>query len=410
MTGRYAQVIGVFHSGPVRQRPKRRHRQHKPVSRHPFGVGSSCVLPLPSDALERPKAQLYPEPKPIPAHSCFSRREIGHNHPRLFLASVPDDDHRSSTAFARGCEGCPCPNICVAWSGYERPRGQAGSPIRAEHGVDRLPHVRMPSHRAYLIPQFRAPQSPVTHYQHGHVLRHRFGQDAKHVHYRFHPLAGRVGGHDAPGKGNGAASVDCAYHDRGRLIALHCRVYGKHQPVRLPQLEQPLQQRDEARVHIQLYAARVGAVLAVVEPLSEVLPDAVEAADERKHRGDGVLATAPSQYGAVHPENQSFKLGLSEVRHVVFDGLMHLIPFGWEAHGKSLAPFCWYQKDARKPCAFQGLILISDFAYPCQPVKGEEAVRPLKAPPNGGRGAGRPARAPSPRGPSLRAGPSRRRS
>ena len=190
---------------------------------------------------------------------------------RFVLTSVPDDDHRSTTAYARSAEGRPCPNICMARSGYERPRGQAGSPIRTEHGVDRLPHVRMPSRRAYLIPQFRTPQSPVTHYQHGHVLRHRFGQDSEHVHYRVHPLAGRVGGHDAPGKGNGAASVDCAYHDRGHLIALHRRVYGKQQSVRLPQL----QQRNEARVHVQLHSARVGAVLSVVEPLSEVLADAV---------------------------------------------------------------------------------------------------------------------------------------
>ncbi len=371
MTGRYAQVIGVFHPGPVRQRPKRRHRQYKPVPRHPFGVGSSCVLPLPSDALERPKAQLYPEPERIPAHPCLSRREIGHNHPRLVLTYVPDYDHRSATAYAGSVEGRPCPNIRVAWSGYERPRRQASSPIRTEHGVDRLSHVRMQSRRAYLIPQFRTPQSPITHYQHGHVLRHRFGQDSEHIHDRVHPLAGRVGGHDAPGKGNGAASVDRAYHDRGHPIALHRRVYGKHQSVRLPQLQQPPQQRNKARGHIQLHAARVGTVLPIVEPLPEVLADAVEAADERERRRDGVLAAAPGQDGAVHPEDQPFELGLSEVRHVLFDGLLHLIPFGWEAHGESLAPFCWYQKDARNPCAFQVLIPISDFAYPCQPPAGE---------------------------------------
>ena len=87
--GLYAQVVGVFYPGPIRQRPKRRHRQCKPVPRHTFGVGPPSVLPLPSKSLERSEAQLYPEPKHVPAHSRFVRLQIGHHHPTALPGRCP---------------------------------------------------------------------------------------------------------------------------------------------------------------------------------------------------------------------------------------------------------------------------------------------------------------------------------
>ena len=79
---------------------------------------------------------------------------VTHN-PRLGLVFVPDYDHCSTTPFARSSESCPRPNIGIPRPRYERPRLQASSSVRAEHGVDRLSRVGVPSHRAYLLPQSR---------------------------------------------------------------------------------------------------------------------------------------------------------------------------------------------------------------------------------------------------------------
>ena len=88
-TGGYPQIIGIFNSGPICERPQCCYRQHKPVPRDPCGVCPSSLLPLPPDTLQRPEAQLYPEPKPIPAHSRFIRREIGLVVPPMVCHNAP---------------------------------------------------------------------------------------------------------------------------------------------------------------------------------------------------------------------------------------------------------------------------------------------------------------------------------
>ena len=369
----YAPVKGIFDSGPVCQHPQCCYRQYQPVPRDPCGVSPSSLLPLPPDALERSEAQLYPEPKSIPTHSRFIRREVGHHHPRLVLVVVPDHDHCSTTPFARGPESCPRPSICVPWSRYKIPRWQASSSVRAEDCVDRLSRVGMPSRRAYLLPQSRAPQTPVTHDQHRHVLRDRFRQQRQQTHCRGYPLAGSVGRQDVPGNGNSAAAIDGTYDDGVYLVALHCRVYSQHQLVRLPPCKQPSKQRNKAQSHIQLHMAGAGTVAPIVQPLPEVLAQAVPVTHDQKSRHDGVLATTPGQYGAVDPQDQSFYLGPLKVRHVMFNGLLHLVAFSWKAHGESLASFlCGTKKTARKPCAFQVLIL---FQYLYLPLSAREGRR-----------------------------------
>ena len=47
-------VIGVFHPGPIGQGQQRRHRQHQPMPRNPRRVGSTGLIPFPSQALEGP--------------------------------------------------------------------------------------------------------------------------------------------------------------------------------------------------------------------------------------------------------------------------------------------------------------------------------------------------------------------
>ena len=107
------------------------------------------------------------------------------------------------------------PQYSVARSRYERPRGQASSSIGTEHGVDRLARVGMPSHRAYLFPQSRTPQSTVIHHQHGHVPSVCFGQQLEQAHRRGYPFARFVGGENVPCNGNSATAIDHAYDDGG---------------------------------------------------------------------------------------------------------------------------------------------------------------------------------------------------
>ena len=47
-------VISVFHPGPVGQGQQRRHRQHEPMPRNPRRVSPAGLLPLPTQALDRP--------------------------------------------------------------------------------------------------------------------------------------------------------------------------------------------------------------------------------------------------------------------------------------------------------------------------------------------------------------------
>ena len=102
-SGGFAQVKRIFNSGPICQHQQCCHRQHQPMTTDSLRVSPSSLLPLPPDTLERLEAQLYPEAKCIPARTCFRRSQVRHHHPRLVLVDVPDDNHRSTTAF------CSCP-------------------------------------------------------------------------------------------------------------------------------------------------------------------------------------------------------------------------------------------------------------------------------------------------------------
>ena len=343
-TGDSAQIIGVFNSGPICQHQKCCHRQHQPMTTDSLRIGPSSLLPLPPNTLERLEAQLYPEAKCIPAHTSFSNSQVGHHDQWLVLVSVPYHDHRSTTTFARVPERCPVPHICMTRTRHESPRWQPSPPIRTEHGVDRLSCVGMPTHRAYLLPQSRTPQTTVTHHQHGPVLRHRQREQLQQVDHRRYPLSGPVGGQDVPCNRNGATAIDHTYDYGVYLVSLHRRVYCQHQPVRLPQRQHPPQQRNKARPHIKLHSTGLGTVSTIVEPLSEVLAHAVVTTHNHKGDGDSVLAATPGQYSPIHPQDQSRYLRGSEVWHVLFNGLLHLIAFRWKAHGESLATFLFSTK------------------------------------------------------------------
>ena len=66
--------------------------------------------------------------------------------------------------------------------------------------------------------------------------------------------------------------------------------------------------------YIQLGPAGTGPVAAVVEPLPEILAEAVPSATGREGRGHGVLAGAASENGPADPQDQTGLLWPGEVR------------------------------------------------------------------------------------------------
>ena len=374
-TGSYAQLTSVFNPRTICKDPQRCHRQHQPMTTDPLRFRPAGLVPLPPNALDCFEAHLYPEAKSIPARSGFIGLQVRHHDTWLVPADLPDHDHRSTTAFGPCSERSSVPYVCMSRPWYQRSRRQTGACIGTEYGVDRLSRIWMPSQRAYLLPQPRTPQAAVVHHQHRHGLRDRRRQQLQQTHNRGYPSSGPVGVQNVPGNRDGAAAVDHAYDDGVYSVAMHRRVYSQDQPVRLPPCKQPSQQRDKARSDVQLHSAGAGAVTTVIEPLPEVLAQTDVAAHSCEGGRNGVLAGTLGQDGPVHPEHQSHYLRLSEVRHVMLNGLLHLVAFIWKAHGDSPATFLLVPKRCQTAMRFPtSFVLLLYFTYPYQPIKGEGLV------------------------------------
>ena len=343
-TGRFAHADSVLDSATIGQRPQCRYRQHQPMTTDSFRVFPSGLIPPEAYRFQRSEAHLYPEPKSIPAHPCLSRRKVGHHYRRLTLFCVPDHYHRPATPFGWVSERGSAANVGVSGTGRQHASRKTSSSVRTKHRVDGLANIRMPSQRDYLIPQTPTPQPPIAHHHNHHLLRNRLRNCPQHIRYRTYPPAGSIGRQNVPGNRNRATTIDHAYHQRVYPVSLHRRVYGQRQSVRLPKGHNPSHQRCETPTHIQLCQAGIGTVCSIIKPLSEVLTHGVEAGHERQSHSNRALTSTACQYSAAHPQGQSLRLGLSEVGHVVLYGLVHLITFGWEAHGDLWQPFCLITK------------------------------------------------------------------
>ena len=87
--------------------------------------------------------------------------------------------------------------------------------------------------------------------------------------------------------------------------------------------------------------------------LPEILAPAVPAAPGREGRRHGVLAGAPGQDSAAHPQNQAGQLWRSEVRQMRANRLLHLVGFLGKAQGRPPAFGFVTTKMPDTPCAFQ---------------------------------------------------------
>ena len=74
----------------------------------------------------------------------------------------------------------------------------AATAIGAEGDVFRILDVWMPALNAYLAPQFRTGQAPVTQHNHAHFPGDRGGQGLQQFHYRVHLSPALVGALDWP--------------------------------------------------------------------------------------------------------------------------------------------------------------------------------------------------------------------
>ena len=128
----------------------------------------------------------------------------------------------------------------------------------------------------------------------------------------------------------------------------------------------------KAGADVYLIRRRRGAVDAVVEPLSESLPNGGESAREGQGGDDGVPSSAFGGYTTERPQGESFGLRLAEMRHGLSDGLMNLATFGWEAHGEPPAALVFLcVKMQEKPRAFQVPKPVSGQTCPCKPFMRE---------------------------------------
>ena len=178
--------------------------------------------------------------------------------------------------------------------------GQPAAALGAEGDVFRIPHVGMPALSQDLLPQLGTGQPPVAQHDHGHFLGDRWNQFPQQFHYWVHPGPGPVGAHDAPGHGNGASPVDHADDDGGGLVAFEGGVHGQGQPAGMPPGQDPAEQGREAEGYIQLGLAGTGPVAAVVEPLSEILAEAVPSAPGREGRRHGVRSLDTALHNTFH--------------------------------------------------------------------------------------------------------------
>ena len=131
-------VIGVFHPGAIGQGQQRRHRQHQLMPRNPRRVGSTGLVPLPSQALDRLEPQLDPEAQRVPTHPNFFRGKVGQDDPRLLLFNVPDRQQGATAFGGSGAEGGSPANPSGIGTGNEGARRQPpgsvpSSSVKARH-------------------------------------------------------------------------------------------------------------------------------------------------------------------------------------------------------------------------------------------------------------------------------------
>ena len=192
--------------------------------------------------------------------------------------------------------------------------GQPASAIGAESDVLPVAHTGMPALSAYLLPELGTGDAPVAEHDDGHFPGNRWGQFPEQFHGGVRPGAGLVGVPDVPGHGDGATAVENADDDGGGLVAFEGGVHGQGEASGTPPGQDPAEQGREAEGYSQLGLAGTGPVAAVVEPLSEILAEAVPAAPGRAGRGHGILAGAAGQDGPADPPSQAGQLWLREVR------------------------------------------------------------------------------------------------
>ena len=167
---------------------------------------------------------------------------------------------------------------------------------------------------AYLLPQFGTGYAPVAEHDDGRFLGNRWGQFLEQFHRGVHPGAFLGGLVDAPGHGDGAATVDDADDDGGDLVPFQRGIYSQGQAAGEPPGEDPPEQWGEAKPYVQFGPAGTGPVAAVVQPLPEILAQVVLSAPGRECRGHGVLAGAAGQNSPAHPQDQTGQLWPGEVR------------------------------------------------------------------------------------------------
>ena len=211
-------------------------------------------------------------------------------------------------------EGSAEPDPGRVGKGDEGPGRQASAAVSTEGDVLTVAHTGMPALGAYLPRQLGAGYAPVAEHDDGHVPGNRRGQFLEQFHGGVHPGALLGGLVDTPGHGNGAAPVDHADDDGSDLVPFQRGVDGQGQAAGDPPREDPFQQGREAESNVQFGLAGTGPVAAVVEPLPEVLAQAVPVALGGEGRGHGVLAGAASKNCAADPQDQAGQLWPGEVR------------------------------------------------------------------------------------------------
>ena len=92
----------------------------------------------------------------------------------------------------------PIHPVSTRYPGNEGSCGKTATAIGAEGDVFRIPDVWMPTLSAYLAPQFRTGQAPVTQHNHAHFPGDRRGQGLQQFHYRVHLSPALVGALDWP--------------------------------------------------------------------------------------------------------------------------------------------------------------------------------------------------------------------
>ena len=187
----YAHVAGIFNSSPICQHPQCCHRQHQPMPRDPCGVSPSRLLPLPPNTL-----------KP----SSIQKRSPYQHTPASTGGASVITTHGSAWSLSHITIIVPRRRLLVALKAVPAPTYAYPGPGMRDRACRRVPpsgqntvlidcRIGVPSHRAYLLPQSRTPQTAVIHHQHRHISRDGFGQQLQQAHCRGHSpglLAGRM--------------------------------------------------------------------------------------------------------------------------------------------------------------------------------------------------------------------------